>query len=66
MQVFEIGSRIYAHLIKPGTVIEVDGQRVEVYNAVEHYSTVSFDNGISKPVFVGYADRVKVLGYFNL
>lgn len=66
MQIIETGRKVYASLIRPGMVIRTEaGERVEVYEITEGYSTWALSNGI-RATTVQYGELVEVLGYFNI
>lgn len=62
----EIGTSIWANIVKPGYLVETaTGERIEVQLVSEGYNTITLDNGWGRKATVDYADRVTLLGYFN-
>jgi hypothetical protein len=62
----EIGSSIWANVVRPGYIIETGGgERIDVQIISEEYDTITLSNGWGRRATVGYADQVRVLGFFN-
>lgn len=62
----DIGSSVWANIVFAGMLIETEaGDRIEVQKIDEGYDTITFDNLWGRKATVNYADRVRVLGYFN-
>lgn len=62
---YEINSKIWANLVRPGMIVcTADGRQIEVEKVIEGYDTMTFDNMVWTAT-IGYTDQVQVLGYFN-
>lgn len=63
----EIGTKIWANIVRPGCVIRTDQSEhnMPVARVTENYNTFTFDDGNCHAVTVDYAALVEVVGYYN-
>jgi hypothetical protein len=62
-----IDTNIWASVVKPGMVIDNDGENFPVAQVVENYSsfTFTFTDLTGRELRAPYATLLRVLGYFN-
>lgn len=59
-----IGTRIWANLVQPGMIVDLDGESFLVDATREGYDTITLvSNG--REVKVDWAALIEVVGYFN-
>lgn len=58
------GTAIWANLVEPGMIIDVDGESFPVEFVVENCDSLTFHSN-GETVEVDWAALVTVLGYFN-
>jgi hypothetical protein len=59
-----IGTRIWANVVQPGMIVDLDGESFPVEAVREGYDTITLvSNG--REVKVDWAALIEVVGYFN-